>query len=361
MHRILIVNLGGTSTKVAVFEDQNLKCEGTIRHTDEEINTCETNDKQIAFRKEKIIDWMKSNEISIDDITAAVVRSPGARMCKKGGTYLVDGALRAGMEKAYQNSFPLAAHPSIIVLKLVDELFNEKKIPIYLVDPDGIDEFSDVAHITGHPKFPRTSGFHVLNHKAVARRASNDLGKDYSETKLVVAHMGGGISIGAHDHGMVTDSTNGGAAGEGPFGTNRTGPLPLDQIIDCCFSGIYTKEQLRSLIMTEGGFQAHTGYTDLRIIEKYAADGDENCDLIIRAFIYQVCRYIGAQFTVLGCEADAIVLTGGIAYSDRVVSGIKRCVGKLAPIMVYPGEAENEAMIAGVLPVLNGEKPPIIL
>ena len=299
MHRILIFNLGGTSTKLAVFDEETLVVEGTIRHTDREIQGCTDNAEQIAFRRGAIEAWLLENHISLDDLSAVVIRSSGAGLCKKGGTYLVTGKLRDGMYAAYRGSFPKAPHPSFIVLPLADE--------------------------------------------------------------ILVAHMGGGISIAAHRHGLVVDSTSGGSAGEGPFGTNRTGPLPLNKLVDRCFSGAYTKSEIMDLIMTQGGFLAHTGCTDLRIIEQKAADGDAHCDLIIRAFIYQVCRYIGAQFTVLNCQADAIVLTGGIAYSQRVVGGIRDCVGKLAPVLVYPGEKENEAMVDGVLSVLRGERSPIIL
>lgn len=361
MHRILIFNLGGTSTKLAVFEDETLKAEGTIRHTDEEINACTDNAAQIAFRKDAIVKWIEENSISLDTLDAVVIRSSGAGMCKRGGTYLVTGKLRDGMYAAYQGSFPKAPHPSFIVLPLADEILEGRNIPVYIVDPDGVDEFQDVAYISGHPAFRRSSGFHVLNQKAIARKAAKDLGKTYEEANLVVAHMGGGVSIAAHRRGLVVDSTSGGSAGEGPFGTNRTGPLPLNKLLDFCFDGQHSKKDAMNLIMTGGGFLAHTGYTDLRIIEQKAAEGDANCDLIVRAFIYQVCRYIGAQFTVLNCEADAIVLTGGIAYSDWVTGGIRSCVGKLAPVLIYPGEKENEAMVDGVLSVLRGERAPIVL
>lgn len=361
MYRILIFNLGGTSTKLALFEDETLKIEGTIRHTDEEIASCEDNTAQIAFRRKTIEEWMNENGIDLDGIDAVCIRSHGFGMCKNGGTYRVAGKLRDAMWKAYEKTFPKAIHPSFIVLPLVEEILQGRETPIYIVDPDGVDEFEDVAYITGHPDLPRSSGFHVLNHKAMARKASRELGKRYDETKLVVAHMGGGVTIAAHKNGRVVESTSGGSAGEGPFGTNRTGPLPLNKLVELCFDGKHTKEDILRMITNEGGFLAHTGYTDLRIIEQKASEGDEHCDLIERAFIYQVNRYIGAQYTVLGCEADAIVLTGGIAYSKRVVDGVKQCVGKLAPVLVFPGEEENEAMVAGVLRVLRGDEEEIIL
>lgn len=360
-YRILVFNLGGTSTKMALFENEKEISSGTIRHSDEEILACKDNEAQIEFRKEKVQEWLTAENIEISSLDAVVMRSSGAGVCKRGGTYLVKGKLREKMYEAYQSSFPKAPHPSFYVLPLVEKVLGDAQVPIYIVDPDSVDEFEDVARITGHPDFPRSSGFHVLNHKAIGRKAAKDLGKTYESVNLVVAHMGGGVSIAAHKHGMVVDSTSGGSAGEGPFGTNRTGPLPLGKLVDRCYSGEYSKKDIMSMIMTGGGFLAHTGYTDLRIIEKKAEEGDEHCDLVIRAFIYQVCRYIAAQFAVLNCEADAIVLTGGIAYSDRVVSGIRDCVGKLAPVMVYPGEKENEAMVDGVLSVLRGERTAIIL
>lgn len=361
MYQTLIFNLGGTSTKLAVFEDEQLMAEGTIRHTDEDIAACKDNADQIAFRKATIDKWLSDSKINTETLSAVVIRSSGAGLCKRGGTYLVTGKLREAMYEDYRNSFPKAIHPSFIVLPLVDDVLSGKNAPIYIVDPDGVDEFEDVAYITGHPDFRRSSGFHVLNHKAIARKAATDLGKRYEEADLVVAHMGGGVSIAAHKHGMVVEATSGGRAGEGPFGTNRTGPLPLNQLVDLCFDGQHTKKDVMGMLTTGGGFLAHTGYTDLRIIEKQASEGDKNCDLIVRAFIYQVCRYIGAQYTVLNCQADAIVLTGGIAYSDRVVKGIKDSVGRLAPVLVYPGEKENEAMVDGVLSVLRGETEAIVL
>lgn len=197
MHRILIFNLGGTSTKLAVFDEETLVVEGTIRHTDREIQGCTDNAEQIAFRRGAIEAWLLENHISLDDLSAVVIRSSGAGLCKKGGTYLVTGKLRDGMYAAYRGSFPKAPHPSFIVLPLADEILGSRPIPIYIVDPDGVDEFQDVAYITGHPDLPRSSGFHVLNHKAIARKASRDLGKRYEDADLVVAHMGGGISIAA--------------------------------------------------------------------------------------------------------------------------------------------------------------------
>lgn len=361
MYQTLIFNLGGTSTKLALFEDETLKAEGTMRHTDEEIAACTDNARQIAFRKENIMGWLAENRISLDSISAIVIRCNGGGLCRQSGTYLVAGRLKDKLHEVYQNSFPLANHPSAYVLPLAEEVIGAHSIPIYIVDPDDMDEFEDLARFTGHPDFPRRSGCHVLNQKAMARRAAKDMGKRYEDVNLVVAHMGGGVSIAAHKHGQVVEATSGGSAGEGPFGSNRTGPLPLNKLVDMCFDGRHTKKDVMDMITTGGGFLAHTGYTDLRIIEKKAAEGDANCDLAVRAFIYQVSRYIAAQCAVLCCDVDGIVLTGGMAYSQRVVEGVKERVGRLAPVLPYPGEEENEAMVAGVLSVLRGEREAIVL
>ncbi len=360
MYKVMSVNLGGTSTKLSIFHDETLFREGTFRHTDEELAACKDNAEQIAFRKSVADRWIAENSLSLDDLDAVVVRvSSTGGMAKKSGAYLISGKLQAFVMDMYEKSFPKAMHPSFITYPLVKSLLGDKDIPIYVVDPEDLDEFDDVARVTGHPDFPRYSGCHMLNQKAVARKVAKDLGKPYNELNLVVAHLGGGVSIASHCHGRVIDGTSGGPAGEGPFATNRTGPLPLDKVVEACFSGKYQKRDMIALLMARGGFVAHTGLTDLRLIEEKAANGDANCDLVIRAFIYQVNRYIGAQYTVLDCDCDAIVLTGGIAYSERVVQGVRARVGKLAPVLVYPGEEETESMVAGALRVLRGEESAI--
>ena len=357
MYKILVLNLGGTSTKLSLYEDEKLLCDGSIRHTSDEIEACKDNNDQIAFRKKVALNWINENHIDLNAVDAAVLRIHYTdREANVGGTFRIVGKLRDVLMKEFEESFPKSRHPSYIAYPTLLSILEGHDIPIYAVDPDGLDEFCDVAHVTGHPDFFRISGFHVLNHKAIGRKVSADLGKTYAETKLVIAHLGGGVSIASHDHGRVIDSTCGGPAGEGPFSTTRAGALPIDQVALGCCSGKYDASKIMSIMSTNGGFLAHTGMTDMRLIEEKAANGDANCDLIVRAFIYQVCRYIGAQFAALGCEADAIVLTGGIAYDKRVVAEVTNCVGKLAPVMVYPGEDEAGAMVAGVLRVLRGEE-----
>lgn len=357
MYKIMLVNLGGTSTKLALFEDEKLVSEGSFHHSNEEIAACADNAEQVEFRKNVCMEWIKENNVDLDKLDAAVFRMAyTGGLSTTGGTYCIEGALKAALLKIYEKSFPKAPHPSFITYPLLQAIFDGRDVPVYAVDPDDVDEFSDVAHVSGHPDFPRTSGFHILNQKAVARKASAALGKKYQETKLVVAHLGGGNSIASHDHGRIIDSTHSGSAGEGPFATTRAGALPLDSVTKALASGKLDMKKLKEIQLSQGGFVAHTGMSDMRLIEKKAAEGDDNCELVIKAFIYQVCRYIGAQFAALECEADAIVLTGGVSYSKRITEAITDCVGKLAPVMVYPGEEENEAMVSGVLRVLRGEE-----
>lgn len=357
MYKILVVNLGGTSTKVALYNDETPVCEGSLRHTDEELSACVDNTAQIELRNKVIMEWVRENDVNLDELDAIVFRMvTTGGLCKTGGTYRIEGALKDRLLQIYEKNFPKATHPGIITYPLLLKILDGRDVPIYAIDPDDVDEFSDVARISGHPDFPRTCGIHMINQKAIARKASEDLGKKYQDTKLVVAHLGGGNSIASHDHGRIVDSTHA-ANGEGPFATTRSGALPiLDVVAKAICSGKLDLRGVMNILMAQGGFIAHTGLSDMRLIEKKAEEGDANCELVIQAFIYHVCRYIGAQFAALGCEADAIVLTGGIAYSKRVVEAVTACVGKLAPVMVYPGENEIEAMVVGTLRVLRGEE-----
>lgn len=358
MYKILILNLGDTSTKLSVFQDETILFEETIRHDEEEIIKASTMGAQLDLRKKCIQEYLENAGLSLDGIDAAVIRTT-IYICFQSGTYLVNDVIRADINKYFDRDRKLN-HAGNVTLPLLDELLAGRDIPIYLVDPISVDEFEDVARISGHPLVRRISLFHALNHKAVARKASAELGKKYEETRLVVAHMGGGVSIGAHKYGRVVDNA-GGQGTEGPFCSNRCGSVLVNDVIDLCYSGQYSRQEMDYLLLKKGGFVGYLGIGDMLSIQKMVEDGDKKADLVFRAFIYQICKEIAAQAAVLCCDVDAIVLTGGIAHSEMVVSGIREQVGKLAPIMVYPGEMELEAMIAGVLRVLRGAEEAIIL
>jgi butyrate kinase len=218
-----------------------------------------------------------------------------------------------------------------------------------------VDELQPEARLSGHPLLPRRSIFHALNQKAVARRAAKDLGKRYQDCRLVVAHLGGGISVAAHDRGQVVDVNNA-LDGEGPFTPERSGTLPAGQLVELCFSGKYSRDEVMRMVKGKGGLAAYLGTTDVREVEKRIAEGDPEAEAVFRAMAYQISKEIGAQSAVLEGKVDAIVLTGGIAYSERLVKLVSDRVKAFAPVLVYPGEDEGRALAEGVLRVLEGEE-----
>lgn len=358
---ILNLNLGSTSTKVSIYEDEKLFQEFTARHTDEEMLAAPTQKEQIAMRKQCIQKWLRESNISLDRIDAAVVRMVGLRRCVKSGTYQIGEVLRKDIYALYEPD-GVIRHSAGLTVPLLEELMEGRNIPIYMVDTVHVNEFKDVARITGHPKFEWVSVQHTLNQKAIARLAAAELGKPYEACKFVVAHLGGGVSIGAHEYGRIVDSSNCGAGCSGPFSPTRTGTLPTMPLIEMCYSGKYTYKEMEKMIMKEGGFAAYLGVTDCRAAEEMAENGDEKADLILRAFAYQVAKEIGAQCAALQFrDIDAILLTGGISYSKRIVSDIKHYLGDVAPVRVYPGEREAEAMVDGVLQVLRGQREAMVL
>lgn len=361
MFRIINLNLGSTSTKVSIYEDETLSQQYTARHTDEEMAAAPTQKQQIELRKKCLLDWFEANNISLDHIDAAVVRMVGLRKCVNSGTYQVGDVLRKDIYALYDPD-TVTRHSASLTVPLLEELLAGRKVPIYMVDSVHVNEFKDVAKITGHPNFVWNSVQHTLNQKAIARLAATELGKTYETCKFVVAHLGGGVSIGAHEYGKIVDSSNCGAGCSGPFSPTRTGSLPLMPVVEMCYSGKYTFKEMERMIMKEGGFFAYLGVTDCRIAEEMAENGDAKADLILRAFSYQVAKEIGAQCAALQYhDIDGIILTGGISYSVRIVREIKQYVGTIAPVMVYPGERESEAMVDGVLQVLRGQRKAMLL
>ena len=236
------------------------------------------------------------------------------------------------------------------------EIGDQLGIPSFIVDPVVVDELSDVARYAGHPLFHRTSIFHALNQKAVAKRYAKEHGKKYEDLNLIVCHMGGGCSIGAHVHGSVVDTQNA-LDGDGPFSPERSGSLPTGQLVSLCFSGKYTAGEVRKMLAGHGGLVAYTGSNDMRDLLKAAAEGDKEIAATVDAFHYQIGKEVGAMAAVMKGKVDQIILTGGIAYGQETVDAITDMVGWIAPITVYPGEDELLALAQGALRVLNGEEP----
>ena len=349
MKKLLIINPGSTSTKIGVFEDENQILDETLRHSSEEIGKYATVCDQKDFRKAVILDVLKSKGMDIKDFDAIVGRG-GLLKPIEGGTYTVNEKMLDDIKKAARGE-----HASNLGAMIADEIAKEVGAKSYIVDPVVVDELSDVARISGVPELPRTSIFHALNQKAVAKRYAKEKNKAYEDCNVIVVHMGGGVSVGAHTNGRIVDVNNA-LDGDGAFSPERSGGVPAGALVKMCFSGKYTEEEIRKKITGQGGLVAYLDTNDMRDVLKASAEGDEKAKLIYDAFIYQVAKDVGAMATVLKGNVEAIILTGGIAYSDVVVNSIKERVSFIAPLVVYGGEDEMLALAQGALRVLNGEE-----
>jgi butyrate kinase len=347
--KILVINPGSTSTKIAVYEDENPILIETLRHSAEDIGRFQNIYEQFDFRKDVILDVLKDKKFEIKDLDAVVGRG-GLLKSIEGGTYIVNDAMLEDLKVGVQGQ-----HASNLGGIIANEISKALDIPAYIVDPVVVDEMDDVARLSGVPDIERKSIFHALNQKAVAKRYAKENGKKYTELNLIVAHMGGGVSVGAHKMGRVADVNNA-LDGEGPFSPERSGGLPVGDLIKMCFSGKYTIEEMKKKITGKGGIVAYLDTNDAKEVENKAADGDEKAKLIFEAMGYQVAKEIGKNAAVLCGKVDAIILTGGIAYSKKMVSCIEKMVEFIAPVVIYPGEDEPYALAMGGLRVLNGEE-----
>lgn len=347
--KILAINPGSTSTKIAVFFNEELVSEQTLRHSMEEINKYKRISDQFEFRNAAIEASLSSFNMELGELDAVVGRG-GLLMPIEGGTYCVNEKMLEDLNKGI-----LGDHASnlggIIAYKIGEKL----DIPSYIVDPVVVDELKDVARVSGMPEIKRKSIFHALNQKAIGRRAAKDLNKIYEECNFIIVHMGGGISVGAHSKGNVIDVTNG-LDGEGPFSPERSGGLPVGDLIKLCFSKKYSEDEIKKKVKGMGGLVAYLDTNDVREVEDKIHNGDANAKLIHSAMVYQICKEIGSYSTVLKGNIDAILLTGGIAYSNLITDMIKDSVQFIARVMVYPGEDELIALTQGVLRVLRGEE-----
>lgn len=348
----LIINPGSTSTKIAVFDDETMVFEKTIRHTNEELQQFNRVSDQFQFRKDMIILALKENSISLDMLDAVVGRG-GLIKPVEGGTYTVNDKLIEDLRKNVK-----VEHASNLGAPLARSIADEVNIPSFIVDPVVVDEMEDVARVSGHPDFERISIWHALNQRAVARRAAMEqFGRKYEDLNFVVAHLGGGISIGAHKKGRAVDVNNA-LNGEGPFSPERSGSLPMGQLVKMCFSGLYTEAQINKMMVGKGGISAHLGTNSAKEVSDRAQAGDEKAKLIYSAMAYQVAKAIGEYAVVLEGDVDAILITGGIAYDEYFVKMIEDKVKFIAKVIAYPGEDELLALAQGGLRVLKGiEKP----
>ncbi len=349
MHRILAINPGSTSTKFAVYFDAECVLKKIIRHSIEELLSYKNVVDQFDFRKGFIIDALVEVGIEVDSIKTIIGRG-GLTYPLESGVYRVNNQMikhaREGVLGQHASNLgPLLA--DYIALQIPDA-------KAYIADPVVTDEMDEIARIAGHPNFRRMSVFHALNQKATARLHAREMAEKYESLNLIVAHLGGGISVGAHKKGRVVDVNNA-FDGEGPFSPERSGTLPVGQLISACFSGKYSEDQIRRMVVGEGGFVAYLGTNDARNVEKMVKAGNENAILIQEAMFYQVSKLIGEMAVVLNGKVDAILLTGGLAYNQELGNYIKNKAGFIAPVFTYPGEDELEALAMNALRVAKGE------
>lgn len=348
-YRILTVNPGSTSTKIGLFENNKPVKVETLRHQTEELAKYNSVYDQYPFRKQAILDFLKENEIDIKSIDAFAGRG-GLLKPIPGGVYKVNPLMKQHLKYA-----KFGEHASNLGAILADELAKlAGNKPAFIVDPVVVDEMQEIARYSGMPENPRISVFHALNQKAVARRYADSIGKKYEELNLVIAHLGGGITVGAHKNGKVIDVNNG-LSGDGPFSPERTGGVPTLKLIELCYSGKYEPETMKKKAVGKGGLVAYLRTNDAIKVEEKIKKGDKKAETIYRAMAYQVAKEIGAYHVVLHCKTDAIILTGGLAYSEMLVNWIKEMVTPLTKVVVYPGEDELLALAEGSLKALKGE------
>jgi len=350
---ILAINPGSTSTKIAVFDNTKEVFLKNIKHSTENLAGFEKITDQYAFRKQIILDELESASFEVSTIKVIVGRGGLIRPIPS-GVYEVNEPMTEDLKVGV-----LGQHASNLGGLIAHDI--ARSVPgarAYIADPVVVDELDDIARISGHPEFERISIFHALNQKAIARQHAKSVSNKYEALNLIVAHLGGGISVGAHYRGRVID-VNQALDGEGPFSPERSGTLPAGALVTMCFSGKYSEEEIRKMITGQGGLVAYLGTNDAYEVEKRAKAGDEKAILIQDAMAYQVAKEIGAMSAVLEGEVDAILLTGGIAYGKPFVEAVSKRVRHIGPVYVYPGEDEMRALAMNGLMVLNGEVEPL--
>jgi butyrate kinase len=347
--RVLVLNPGSTSTKFGVYARDGAELVRTIRHGQEEL-ACFRGQPvlaQLDYRAELIEQALAAAGYAADGF-AAVAGRGGLLPPTACGTFLVDDAMVAELRLARRGE-----HASNLGALLALRFAQAARVNAYIVDPVTVDEWEPCARPTGSPLVQRTSVGHALNTKAVARRYAREQGRAYQALRLIVAHLGSGITVSAHQDGRMIDSNS---IEEGPFGVDRSGGLPVRALVKLCFSGKYTQEQLDSHVFGDGGLFAYLGTRDLVEVERRIDAGDEEAARVFEAMVHQICKEAGAMAAVLKGKVDAVLLTGGMAYSERVVSLLRSSLDWIAPIRVYPGEDELQALAEGVFRVLGGEE-----
>lgn len=348
--RILVVNPGSTSTKIAVFEDENPALLRNIPHSAEQLAPFGNITEQQDFRRQLVLDELQAAGIPLE--FDAVIGRGGLVKPISGGVYEINQR----MLDDTQHGCVMHSHACNLGCLIAHEI--AATIPgcrSFIADPGVVDELSPLARISGSPLMPRMCIWHALNQRAIARRYARGIGKQYEDLNLIICHLGGGISVAAHEHGRAIDANNA-LDGEGPFSPERAGSLPAVDLIRLCFSGKYDEQQLLKRIAGKAGLNAHLGTNDMREILKRIQQGDKHAKLIVDAMIYHIAKNIAAEGAVLCGNVDAILLTGGLAHSEYLIGELRRRISFLGPVYTFPGEDEMEALALNALAVLTGRR-----
>ncbi|MGD9568898.1 MAG: butyrate kinase [Sedimentibacter sp.] len=346
-YKILAINPGSTSTKFSLYEDEKEIFTKKFDHPLEQIEKFENVEDQLNMRKDLIMTFLKEKNIDINELSAVVARG-GMLPPVKSGAYVINDLMIDRVENR-----PVMEHASNLAAPIAYDISKEAGIPAYIYDSVMSDELPDIARISGMPDLPRTSASHVLNTRAMAIKAAKERGKKYEDMNIIVAHLGGGISLNVHEKGRIIDMVG---DDEGPFSPERAGKVPCRELINLCYSGKYDKKTMQRKLRGYGGLRAYLNTIDAREVQQMVTDGNEYAKLIYEAMAYQIAKGIGELATVVEGNVDLIILTGGIAYSQMLTEWIIKRIRFIAPVEILPGENEMEALAFGALRVLRGEE-----
>jgi butyrate kinase len=348
--KILVINPGSTSTKMAVYEDEKPVLLRNITHSAEELAPYGDVTNQQNFRRQLVLDELRQADIPLQ--FDAVIGRGGLVKPISGGVYEINRQMLDDTMHGCVMHDHACNLGCLIAYEIASEIDGCRA---FIADPGVVDELSPYARISGSPLMPRICIWHALNQRAIARRYARGIGKEYEDLNLIICHLGGGISVAAHEKGRAVDANNA-LDGEGPFSPERAGSLPAADLIRLCFSGKYSEKQLLKRIAGKAGLNAHLGTNNMREVLQRIKDGDEHAKLIVDAMLYHVAKNIAAEAAVLCGNIDAILLTGGMAHSEYIVSELRRRIGFLAPVYVFAGEDEMEALALNALAVLQGRR-----
>ncbi|HTZ39626.1 MAG TPA: butyrate kinase [Syntrophales bacterium] len=347
---VLAVNVGSTSTKVAFYRDAERLVQESLTYSSAELAGYKDLKDQLPLREAGLRAFIEKNGIDMSHVDLVISRG-GLGRPAPAGAYAIDQQMCDDLMQGKYGKHPSALGPSMAL-----GLSRQYRMPAVVIDPPSTDEFQPLARVSGLPEIERKSAFHALNQKAAARKSARQMGKRYEEVNLVVAHLGGGITIGAHCRGQVIDCTHG--LTEGPFSPERAGALPTQDLLDLAHSGRLDPKELSKRLVGQGGLAAYLGTTNAVDVESAVKKGDAKAEMIYRAMAYQIAKDIGAMAAVLAGKVDGVVLTGGLAHSEMLTAWVRQQVQFIAPVWVFPGEDEMEAMAEGALRILRGEEAP---